>query len=105
MKKTMKNKWIKALRSGKYPQGQYQLCLREYEPDFDQYCCLGVLCDINGTLTENGTDNSRDEYSKQPSPYHCRQWGLGSDAVAALIEMNDGGESFAQIADYIEDHL
>jgi hypothetical protein len=41
MKKTVANKWIKALRSGKYKQGQH--CLRSTD---DKFCCLGVLCHI-----------------------------------------------------------
>jgi hypothetical protein len=41
MKKTVANKWIKALRSGKYEQGKN--CLRSFD---DKFCCLGVLCDI-----------------------------------------------------------
>jgi hypothetical protein len=37
----IKIKWIDALRSGKYKQGRH--CLRN---DNNEYCCLGVLCDI-----------------------------------------------------------
>lgn len=39
-----KAKWLEALRSGKYVQGTD--CLRNSE---DQYCCLGVLCDVYDT--------------------------------------------------------
>lgn len=40
MNKTLKNKWIKALRSGKYEQGKGNL-------NHDgRYCCLGVLCEV-----------------------------------------------------------
>lgn len=35
-------KWIDALRSGQYKQGQKKL------RDGDAFCCLGVLCDISG---------------------------------------------------------
>lgn len=37
-------KWLDALRSGDYKQGQYQL----YNDLNDTYCCLGVLCDVAG---------------------------------------------------------
>ncbi len=37
----LKAQWVEALRSGKYTQGQ--LMLRTPDNDF---CCLGVLCDI-----------------------------------------------------------
>lgn len=40
MKKAIADKWIKALKSGKYKQGVYAL------KSEDNYCCLGVLCDI-----------------------------------------------------------
>lgn len=41
MKKRIKNKWVKALRSGKYQQTTG--ALREG----DSFCCLGVLCNIH----------------------------------------------------------
>lgn len=39
--KKFKDKWIAALRSGKYKQGRGQL--RSLN---NNYCCLGVLCDV-----------------------------------------------------------
>lgn len=38
----VKRKWVKALRSGKYSKGKYQL--RSW--DGEAYCCLGVLTDL-----------------------------------------------------------
>jgi len=40
MNKRIKQKWIKALRSGKYKQGRGHL---HYD---DKYCCLGVLTEL-----------------------------------------------------------
>ncbi len=37
------NEWVAALRSGKYKQGQGYMRSRN-----DTYCCLGVLCEIEG---------------------------------------------------------
>lgn len=34
------DKWINALRSGKYKQGKFRL------QSVDQYCCLGVACEV-----------------------------------------------------------
>ena len=34
-------KWVDALRSGKYVQGHYRL-----HPTDDTFCCLGVACDL-----------------------------------------------------------
>lgn len=42
LKHEVKEKWLKALRSGEYKQGRNTL----YNPDTDQYCCLGVLCEL-----------------------------------------------------------
>lgn len=45
--KEEKSKWIEALRSGKYRQGDTYLCQSD-DKSFqnERYCCLGVLCDI-----------------------------------------------------------
>lgn len=37
----LKSAWLKALRSGDYPQGTGQLRNSD-----DEFCCLGVLCDV-----------------------------------------------------------
>lgn len=42
MKKEIADKWVTALRSGKYKQGRFTL------KKGDTYCCLGVLCEISG---------------------------------------------------------
>lgn len=42
MKPDIKQRWINALRSGNYDQAR--LSLR----DGDNFCCLGVLCDLYG---------------------------------------------------------
>ena len=38
-------KWVKALRSGKYNQGRGALCQVEKDGT-KNFCCLGVLCDL-----------------------------------------------------------
>lgn len=45
MNKRIKNKWIKALRSGKYKQATGAL-KKVDEKGKETYCCLGVLCDV-----------------------------------------------------------
>ena len=37
-------KWVDALRSGEYTQGQS--CLRKTVEGVSTFCCLGVACDI-----------------------------------------------------------
>lgn len=50
--KKNRQKWIDALRSGKYKQGRGTL------KDGDSFCCLGVLCDVYAkTRRYNGWDS------------------------------------------------
>jgi fatty acid-binding protein DegV len=75
MDKDIKAKWLEALRSGRYRQGEGALRVD------DKFCCLGVLPEsLNSTL------------------------GIGEQDLE-LAEMNDSGKSFAEIADYIEQNL
>lgn len=46
MYKDIKDKWIAALRSGKYKQGRIRLRQRNVVSGLETHCCLGVLCDI-----------------------------------------------------------
>ena len=61
--------WIADLRSGKYEQGQEQLC------DDTAYCCLGVLAKTQG-LFDNGlfkpTDGTLEVHTfrEGPAPYN-----------------------------------
>lgn len=41
MKARVKQQWLRALRSGRYRQGQNLLRTNK-----DGFCCLGVLCDV-----------------------------------------------------------
>jgi len=59
MKKSVMKKWVTALRSGKYKQGQDRL-----RSDVSHFCCLGVLCDII----------AKDEW-KTPSAGTANAWG------------------------------
>lgn len=47
MDKELKAKWVAALRSGQYKQGTKALRIG------DNYCCLGVLCDVVGVNWES----------------------------------------------------
>ena len=46
MNQEIKTKWVAALRSGKYRQGKGLLRQEPAEGGDDQFCCLGVLCDV-----------------------------------------------------------
>ena len=98
MDKRIKKKWVDALRSGKYKQGQGRL-----KGVDDTYCCLGVLCKI-----ANIPSNYYMGYL--PSVSLDR---LGLDSTNPIItkdgrtaaECNDNGMSFKRIANLIERNL
>lgn len=96
MNKAIKKKWLKALRSGKYTQGFNQLRVGG-----DQYCCLGVLEEIEAGRIHNATAN-------QPSRACLKRCGLDPDSqlIDDLAFKNDKLMwSFKQIADWIEKNL
>jgi len=116
MNKEVKQKWIEALRSGKYSQGEG--VLRDHA---DRFCCLGVLCDVMNPagwgemcLTDtsvNGHDaeiearpfKADDDVSSISIPHSLRERiGLHVADASTLITMNDRGESFETIAKHIE---
>lgn len=110
-------KWISELRSGKYPQKPGWLHVTGEDRG---YCCLGVLCETARLRFEAhpsanavvfyyvGPEGFR-ESSTLPDDFRKKihlfttngefrdGWGLTS-----LTEMNDGGDSFEDIANVIE---
>jgi len=64
MNPEIKEKWIAALKSGKYRRATGRLVTREGETPV-AHCCLGVLCDIHKEITGEGywEDNSIDGMS------------------------------------------
>jgi hypothetical protein len=116
MNPIIKEKWVKALRSGEYKQGKG--ILRAGEASF---CCLGVLCDLYGRDTgeewKGGgcEDDDCEEYAMSGAtallPVDVQDWaGLGDEDPLVkehtLSEWNDSqGRDFAAIADLIEEAL
>jgi hypothetical protein len=45
MKVTIKRAWVRALRSGEFPQGK-GLLAKPLTDGSEQFCCLGVLCEL-----------------------------------------------------------
>ena len=114
MKKSIRNKWLKALRSGDYNQGKHSLC-RTTSTRKDaqvEFCCLGVL--INETegfdklpgepQTTFGDKRHAFQGDKvsMPTGVFLKHIGLSTSAARSLANMNDGGADFKSIADYIE---
>jgi hypothetical protein len=122
MLKEMKERWLKALRSGEYAQTRHVLHKVTASPErglSEGYCCLGVLCDLVAKDGEGewvGADDDGDDWFKYYAdegkvatnpPYTLlKQLDIPDSAGEALISMNDSEKkSFAEIADYIEEHL
>jgi len=122
---SVKKKWLKALRSGKYKQGRGALCKKT--KDNFEFCCFGVLCDVIGvkwtksildgelmcpsnSVRSIGIDNIRDvEWVKFTSMYITTELReklqIESINENQLIKMNDKGKKFSEIANWIEKHL
>lgn len=116
-----KAKWLDALRSGKYQQGQGTL-----NRD-GKMCCLGVLCDIAGyewRQVENVDDNNH--YSCVAGIDYIEneafldELGLSKEIHEACYSINDGtlrlayaaewgvekrAHTFTEIADWLEKQL
>ena len=118
MDSTIKEKWLAALRSGKYKQGTNELRTNE-----SKFCCLGVLCDVYrketklGKWSKNDFGNFKFTNTKKSNntfmgsgrlPLSVMEWaGLPQanpiiDVTESLAGLNDSGASFEKIADIIE---
>lgn len=107
MIKEYKEKWVAALRSGQYQQGRG--VLRINGPT-GQYCCLGVLCDVmekegNGRwFTGDIFAFGGDAMSGYLPVQLLRLVQLDEHLETRLAVLNDKGQSFEDIAQYIEEH-
>ena len=114
----LKKKWLCALRYGNYEQTKGRL------RNDDGFCCLGVLCDLIdpklwkkvGTRQEKldeknevmfideKLDYSYDSCGTGHLPQKLREEiGLSSDVQEVASERNDTGDSFEEIADWLEE--
>lgn len=101
MNKDIKKQWVDALRSGKYKQGKTRL-----KTCHGEYCCLGVLCEILNIPNQAGTYSYKNNSSIGSLPGPLRfELEVSTDLLNKLTNMNDGGSSFDEIADYIEANL
>jgi len=115
MNPEVKTKWIAALVSGEYKQGEG--VLRDNENNF---CCLGVLCDL---AVKDGLDVKVEGLLDRAYQYDGRVGGLpqsvqrwaGMDGSmgnfyeengeyeGCLADINDDGTPFTEIAKIIEE--
>lgn len=105
MNKWVKRKWVRALRSGEYTQGQGWL-----NPTENTYCCLGVLgaemvpefCNSADGPYGAGTVAGEDTYLPDDLAI---LYGLDGQIQSELGELNDSSDGFGIIADWIEANL
>lgn len=103
MERKLKQKWIDALRSGKYKQGKGRM--KRKRPDGYRFCCLGVLEDVLG--------NDREEYPVSNQTFDeeaCMKIGLSVVHQRSLTLMNDGSGNFTEkdffeISDWIRENV
>lgn len=117
MNKEIADKWTKELRSDKYRQGKRML-----KTAGNEFCCLGVLCEIYHAETKEGKWEWGGWNDKKPHfmidnevvmsmlPDKVLAWAemkdelgsfIGTDKVS-LASYNDSGYTFKEIADIIE---
>lgn len=100
---------VEALRSKRYRQTTRALY------DQEGYCCLGVLTDIylneNGYKTNGLSDEeyealvlsySEDKFGQLPNGDVMRWAGLNDQQGVDLAGMNDSGDDFIKISNFIE---
>ena len=131
MNPQVKEKWVNALTSGEYQQGNGKLRSTQ------GYCCLGVLCDLyakennveweyKGYEEDNCIHNPTDYWTLDCAseflPLCVKQWAELDhlspqvkvkvevdeepwECLEDLSELNDSGSSFAEIAKLIQENL
>jgi hypothetical protein len=99
----LKKKWVEALRSGEYCQ------TREVLTDGAGFCCLGVLCEVQGIKKSDlghyfyAGELVNDLGATDDDTFQVG--GLTAQRRDKLAGMNDNGQSFEEIADWIEENL
>lgn len=112
-----RKKWVEALRSGEYKQGR-----RYLRNSGNEFCCLGVLCDLIdperwSSKPTYGPSNSERVYGYFDEGYENPNTAILPESLEDLVgingvhyapdlmAMNDYGKNFREIADWIEEKL
>lgn len=133
MKKDVAKKWVKALRSGKYKQGECYLKQHHYNGK-SSHCCLGVLCELyNNEMKKNHKKMLSTKIRNKNSGIDCvvfnnkegelpkvvMKWADIIDPIGrfqvenpdygadkyCLADLNDCGKKFSTIANIIEKNV
>lgn len=110
LNKKFREKWLAALRSGKYKQGRYHLiCPSEIlASGHPEYCCLGVAAKVCGIPDKAliGLEMPEDLDAQDKLPRAMKPLVAtddGENLVTILMDQNDVKQrSFKQIAAFIE---
>ena len=124
MDRKLKQRWLDALRSGRYRQTDSSLKTQFGRIAEPHYCCLGVLIEIEAPeefvrdgsglatlrweLPANADDPNVDDDLRSTSYLNRKlmeRFDISEADMLAAAEMNDNGESFEQIADWIEENV
>lgn len=107
MTRADRDAWVKALRSGEFQQGRSRLATKGQQGW--HYCCLGVYCEVKKLESSELEDDTFERPVKAYGNAHERHYlptELAGDVprgvVDKLADMNDGGLTFSEIANYIE---
>jgi hypothetical protein len=126
MDNELKTKWVAALRSGEFQQGQQMLHIAD--DNKHSYCCLGVLCKVMGAeyIEWFNPDDPEDEgWLNRPvldgknladdeelNTTALNMIGITKSEQDHLVRMNDGHtdpymkkHTFEEIAEHIEKNL
>ena len=116
MESQFKARYLEALRSGKYKQGDLSLRKVLFAPNGEVtsncYCVLGVACDLvdpNGWAPYGSRSVGRFAHlghSAVPSDYVRKVMGVTEGEFKTLTRLNDERKwTFDEIALYIEENL
>lgn len=103
MNKRIKQRWIKALRGGRYKQGKG--CLKQRLPDGPRHCCLGVLEElaVKDGVIKRITGMFLTKKVQKWAGLDGQNPTLGTMSAAFLND--DANKSFDFIANRIEKYL
>jgi hypothetical protein len=102
MRKSVKTRWLDALKSGEYEQGTGSLMFED-DSYGSRYCCLGVLLDIEKCLEENPKERWHSE--GMPTKKFLKVVGLDSDYADGLASVNDDSNDFDDVIKMIEQEV
>ena len=121
MKADVKERWLKALKSGEFRKTKGQLARRRKKKNGGyNHCCLGVLCEIEGLekTKVNRTSVDWDEASDGLTyelngsesalvlPFNLKlEVGINEEQEVELTNLNDSTKTWDEVIKYIEEKL